>query len=216
MHSRGTLLLVLILMALPARPTQPTGSNAINLLRNSNANEGTRYWNAEGNATIEEVDGNPCFVLRRGGQFTQRVSISEGHEDLYVVFVGRVSTEYVHPDGAITDRPHLYGMAFGESDRIILGYFQGQTMGARSGSADEWETVYGIFHAPEGTTQVWFELGQGLRRGVPYSGAAARFDDVALYAVTDESAARAVAARHVPDARITVGIVTLPVKRPPR
>jgi hypothetical protein len=212
---RMNLLFFLILMVFPPRPTQMSGINAVNVLRNSNASEGMRFWKTDGNASIEQVEGNPCFVLRRGGGFRQTVSISEGHEDLYVVFVGRVSSEYVHPGGAITDRPYLYGLARGESERI-LGYLQGETMRGRADRPQDWATVYGIFHAPTDTTRIQFELGQGLRKGVPYSGAAARFDDLALYAVTDESAARAIAARQVTDAPIKLGAVTFPVQRPPR
>jgi len=209
------LLFFLILIAFPPRPTQPAGVDAMNVLRNSDASEGMRFWNADGNARIEEVEGNPCFVLRRGGHFRQTVSISEGNENLYVVFIGRVLSEYVHSDGAVTDRPYLYGLAYGESARI-LGYFQGVTMRGRADRPQEWETVYGIFRAPEGTTRIQFELGQGLRNGVPYSGAAARFDELALYAVTDESMARAIAARRVTDAPIKLGTVIGPVQRPPR
>lgn len=123
--------------------------------------------------------GDPCFVLRRGGQFTQTAAISEGNEDLYVVFVGRVWSEYVHPDGAITDRPHLYGLARDDFKGRILDHLQARTMSGR-GRAQEWETVYGIFHVPIGTTRIMFVLGQSSRKGVPYSGAAARFDDLAL------------------------------------
>jgi hypothetical protein len=219
------LLFFLILMVFPPRPTQMAGINAVNVLRNSNASEGMRFWNTrastsspgvtDGSASIEQFEGDPCFVLRRGGGFRQTVSISEGHENLYVVLVGRVLSEYVHPGGAITDRPYLYGLALGESEHI-LGYLQGETMRGRADRPQKWETVYGIFHAPTGTTRIQFELGQGLRKGVPYSGAAARFDDLALYAVTDESAARAIAARQVTDAPIKLGAVTFPVQRPPR
>jgi hypothetical protein len=208
------LLLLLILMVFPPLPTQTASVNAANVLRNSDASDGTQFWNASESASIERVEGNPCFTLRRGGLFRQTVSISEGHEDLYVVFVGRVLSEYVHADGAITDRPYLYGLALGESERI-LGYLQGNTMRGRA-DAQKWETVFGIFHVPDGTTRVQFQLGLGSRKGVPYSGAAARFDDLALYTVTDEAAARAVAARYVTDVPIKVGAVTFPVLRSPR
>jgi hypothetical protein len=193
-----------ILIALQ-RPTPMADTQAVNVLRNSDASEAMQFWIPEGNATIEQVEGNPCFVLRRGGVLTQTVSISEGHEDLYVVFIGRVWSEYVHPDGAMTDRPYLYGLARDDSRGRILGHLQAVTMGGRSRRAQEWETVYGIFHVPDGTTRILFQLGQGLRKGVPYSGAAARFDDLALYAVTDESAARAIVAREVTDARMKLG-----------
>jgi hypothetical protein len=206
------LLLFLVLTAFALQPAQMAGK-ANNVLRNHDASEGMRYWITSGNATIEELEGNPCFVLRRGGDFTQAVSISEGHESLYVVFIGRVLSEYVHPNGAITDRPSLYGLAYGEYPRI-LGYLQG--MIGRANRPQEWETIYGIFHAPDGTTRIDFKLGQALRKGVPYSGAAARFDDLALYAVEDESAARAIVARRVPDSPIKIGAVTFPVRRPPR
>lgn len=204
---------LLLLTLLPGR-TQTADVHPMNVLRNPDASDGTRYWDTNGNATIEQVDGNPCFVVRRGGILTQTVSISEGNESLYVVLIGRVWSEYVHPDGAITDRPYLYGMARDES-KFILGYLQGGTMRGR-GRAQQWETVYGIFHVPDGTMRIYFQLGQGLRKGVPYSGAAARFDDLALYAVTDESAARAIVAGRVTNAPIRLGAVTLPVRRPSR
>jgi hypothetical protein len=197
-------LLFLVMMAFQ-RPTQTADADARNLLRNPDAREALRFWNPEGNATIEKVDGNPCFVLRRGGTFSQTVSISEGHEDLYVVFIGRVWSESVQADGAITDRPYLYGLALDESKERILGHLQAATMRGRSRRAQEWETVYGIFHVPDGTTRIVFQLGQGLRKGVPYSGAAARFDDLALYAVGDESAARAIVAREATNAGMKLG-----------
>jgi hypothetical protein len=208
------LFFLLVLMFQP-QPTQTAGTHAVNVLLNPDASEAMRFWNPQGDATIEEVDGNPCFVLRHGGRFRQTVEISEGHEDLYVVFAGRVSSESVDPGRGITDRPYLYGWALGESQRI-LGYLQGETMRGKAGRPRESETVYGIFRVPNGTTRIQFELGQGLRKGVPYSGAAARFDDLALYVVTDESAARAVAERHVTGAPIKLGTVTLPVQRPHR
>ena len=204
------LLFFLALMMFSPSPAQMGADSATNVLRNSTASEGMRFWHTSGNTSIEHVEGNPCFVLRRGGLFRQTVIISEGHENLYVVL-----SEYVNPHGAITDRPYLYGLALDESGRI-LGYFQDPTMRGRSERLRVWETVYGIFHVPNGTTRVRLELGQGLRKGVPYTGAAARFDDLALYAVTDESAARAIAARHVTDAPIKLGTVTFPFRRTPR
>ena len=206
------LLWFLMLVAFALQPTHMAG-NANNVLRDADGSEGMRYWQTYGNATIEQVDGNPCFVVRRGGSFSQTVSISEGNENLYAVFIARVLSEYVHPDGAITDRPTLYGLAFGEYPRIS-GYLQG--MIGKAERPQEWETVYGIFHLPYATTRIDFQLGQGSRKGVPYSGAAARFDDLALFVVTDESAARAIAARRVTDDGIRVTPVTYPVKRPPR
>src|SRR5687768_3402314 len=126
---RMNLLFFLILMVLPPRLTQTAGVNAVNVLRNANASEGMRFWNTrasasspgvtDGNASIEQFEGNPCFVLRRGGRFRQTVSISEGHESLYVVFVGRVLSEYVHPGRVVTDRPYLYGLALGDSEHIL-------------------------------------------------------------------------------------------------
>ena len=205
--------LFFLLLVFPPQPAQIAGVHAVNVLLNPDASEGARFWNRDGNAVTEEVQGNPCFVLRRGGHFRQTVEVSEGNEDLYVVFVGRVSSEYVRPDRGITDRPYLWGIAFGESERI-LGYLQGETMRGRADRPQEWETVYGIFHVPNGTMRILFQLGQGLRKGVPYSGAAARFDDLALYAVTNESAALAVAARHVTDGPLKLGVVTLPFRRP--
>jgi hypothetical protein len=185
-------------------------AEARNLLRNPDASQGSRLWNAFGNATVEDVSSESCFVLRGGGGFTQVVSISEGNEDLYVVMLGRVMSEYVHPNAIITDRPYLYGLALGEAGRI-LGYLQGQTMRGRGPSPHRWETAYGVFHVPKGTIRIQFELGQALRNGVPYTGAGALFDDLALYVATSESSARGIVASRVTESPIEVGLVTLPV-----
>jgi len=206
---------LLVLLLTSPQPRQFADAETRNFLRNPDASQGSRRWNAFGNATIEDVASGSCFVLRGGGRFTQVVSISEGNEDLHVVMLGRVMSEHVHPDAIITDRPYLYGLAMNEAGRI-LGYLQGQTMRGRGPSPHRWETAYGIFHVPEGTTRIQFELRQGLRNGVPYTGAGARFDDLALYVATSESSAREIAASRVTESPIEVGVVTLPVSVPRR
>ena len=143
--------MIAFLVVLLQTSPQPllSGAEARNFLRNPDASQGSRFWNASGNASIENVSSASCFVLRGGGRFTQVVSISEGNEDLHVVMLGRVMSEYVHPDAIITDRPYLYGLAMDEAGRT-LGYLQGRTMVGRGPSPRRWETVYGIFHVPKG------------------------------------------------------------------
>jgi hypothetical protein len=89
---------LLVLLLTSPQALQVADAETRNFLRNPDASQGSRFWKAFGNATIEDVSSESCFVLRGGGRFTQVVSISEGNEDLYVVVLGRVMSEYVHPE----------------------------------------------------------------------------------------------------------------------
>jgi len=59
----------------------------------------------------------------------------------------------------MTNHPYLYGI---------------------TSDADERRRLWGILQAPRGSESVTFEIRQGLRRGTPRDGSAARFDDVDL------------------------------------
>jgi hypothetical protein len=165
-----------------------------NLLQNPSADLDGRSWQAKGAATVEEANGNRCFVVRNGGSFRQDVALPQGAAGQYVVFVGRGSSERVNPDGAVTDLPYLYGYMLAEGGaggrkEHVLDYLQG--MLGRSTFANEWVTMAGIFKVPEGAVKIRFFLNQGLGRGVERDGSAARFDDIGLYIFATAEEAKA-------------------------
>ena len=165
-----------------------------NLLQNPSADLNGQFWQVKGEATVEEVSGNHCFVVRNGGSFRQDVTLPRGAAGQYVVFIGRGSSERVNADGSVTDLPYLYGYMLAEGEgrkERILDYLQG--MLGRSTFANEWVKMSGIFKVPEGASKIRFFLNQGLGRGVERDGSAARFDDVGLYIFPTEEEAKAFA-----------------------
>jgi hypothetical protein len=168
------------------------GAQTENLLRNPQADLGAQHWRVFGQAAIEEINGNPCFVVRNGGSFQQHITLPQGAAGRYVVFTGRGSSERVNPDGSVTDLPYLYGYTIAEGEggkERILDYLQG--MLGRSTFTNEWVQMSGIFKVPEGATKIRFFLNQGLTRGVERNGAAARFDDLGLHIFSTEEEAKA-------------------------
>ena len=168
-----------------------------NLLLNPKANDGTNSWRAYGNAKVEQSDdGDWRFVVRNNGYFFQDVQSPEDVAGKYALLIGRVSSERIDPDGAITGLPSLYGyMMDGANPRggRILSYLQGQQMLCRAGTVNEWVTVWGIFEVPDGTHIIRFFLNQAERKDVPQNGSAARFDDLGLYLFSTEGEAKAFA-----------------------
>jgi hypothetical protein len=172
------------------------GAQPNNLLQNPSADLNGRSWLANGEATVEEVNGNRCFVVRNGGSFRQDVALPQGPAGQYVVFIGRSLSERVNFDGSVTDLPYLYGymLAKGEGGKErILDYMQG--MLGRPTFANEWVQISGVFKVPEGANKVRFFLNQGLGRGVERDGSAARFDDLALYIIPTAEEAKAIVRR---------------------
>jgi hypothetical protein len=168
-----------------------------NLLLNPKANDGTDNWRAFGNAEVEQSDdGDWRFVVRNMGSFFQDVQLPEDAAGKYALLIGRVSSERIDPDGAITGLPSLYGyMMDGANPRggRILSYLQGQQMLCRAGTVNEWVTAWGIFKVPNGTQAIRFFLNQAQRKDVPQNGSAARFDDLGLYLFSTELEAEAFA-----------------------
>jgi hypothetical protein len=151
-----------------------------NLLQNPKADAGLDHWRVFGNASIEESSpGNPCFVVRNKGSFSQEVLLPVDIGQ-HVLMIGRVSSERINEDGAITGLPYLYGYML-ESDRRILEHLQGQNMLCSAKIANEWVWAWGIYQIPTGTAKLRFFLNQAERNGVPQDGSAARFDDLGLY-----------------------------------
>ena len=85
-----------------------------NMLYNPGADENGRYWVANGDVVIEEIDGNPCFVIYNGGYIMQDISLSENPEGRYVFITGVVSSERINDGGQIAGLPYLYGYMIGE------------------------------------------------------------------------------------------------------
>jgi hypothetical protein len=168
-----------------------------NLLLNPKANDGTNSWRTFGNAQVEQFDdGDWRFVVRNNGHFFQDVQLPEDAAGKYALLIGRVSSERIDPDGAITGLPSLYGyMMDGANPRggRILSYLQGQQMLCRAGTVNEWVTAWGIFEVPDGTHAIRFFLSQAERKDVPQNGSAARFDDLGLYLFSTEGEAKAFA-----------------------
>ena len=160
----------------------PGGGSAIpgNLLLDPHVDAGGSGWQSYGDATIEQVDGNTCFVVRNRGRFQQVATIPAVPPGTHVVFLARASSERINPDGAITGLPRLYGLVLGAERGRILAHLQGQGMLSAAKAPNEWTTLWGIFEVPEGTVGIVVELGLAERRGVPHNGSAGRFDDIAL------------------------------------
>jgi hypothetical protein len=168
-----------------------------NLLLNPKANDGINNWRAIGNAEVEQSDdGDWRFVVRNKGHFFQDVPLPDDAAGKYALLIGRVSSERIDPDGAITGLPYLYGYMMDSVNPRggrILSYLQGQQMLCRAGTVNEWVTAWGIFEVPDGTHAIRFFLNQAERKDLPQNGSAARFDDLGLYLFSTEGEAKAFA-----------------------
>jgi len=156
-----------------------------NLLGNPHADQGLKPWHTFGEATVEETTGNnSCFVVHNGAYFFQDVPLTDDSVGQYAVLIGRGASARINDDGAITGLPYLYGYMMAEgppNGGFVLAYLQGQQMLAPTRIRDEWVDMWGIFRVPERTKKIRFFLNQGLRKGVPHNGSAARFDNLGLY-----------------------------------
>jgi len=188
-----TLLLLIVFSLIAAQPAKIPG----NLLIDPGADAGGSGWTTsrEG-ATIELLGGNACFVIRNQGSFQQNVPIPATAPGTHVVFLARASGERINADGAITDRPYLYGLIFGTERGRIVGHLQGDSMRSHAKAPNEWTTLSGVFPVPEGATAISLQLKLGERRGLPHDGSAGRFDDVALVLLPSERDARAFVATY--------------------
>jgi len=170
-------------------------AQSANLLKNPNADFGANDWRAYGAASVEQTgDGNSRFVVRNRGYFLQDVILPQDSSGKYALFIGRVSSERINADGAITGLPYLYGYMMVDANPRggrILAYLQGQEMASASRKTNEWVTAWGVFQIPDGSGAIRFFLNQAERKDVPQNGSAARFDDLGLYIFTTEDEARA-------------------------
>ena len=148
-------------------------------------------WQSKGDATIEKIEENNCFVVRNGGSFHQEVALPGDAAGQFIVFLGQGSSERIHSDKSITDLPYLYGHILDtgiKRNERILSYLQGM-LGRSSGTKD-WVTMSGIFKVPENASRVRFFLNQASARGMEHDGSAARFFDVGMYLFPTEEGAK--------------------------
>jgi hypothetical protein len=177
MGVRNLAILVLILLVTATGQAQTK-----NLLQNSNADAAGEHWRAFGNAIVERDSDGSHFTIRHAGYFLQDVALPGDSAGKYALLIGRVSSERINPDGAITGLPYLYGYMLADSKvGKINDYLQGQQMLGRAKEKNAWVVAWGVFKIPEGTTTIRYFLNQAERQGLPHDGSAARFDDLGLY-----------------------------------
>jgi len=165
-----------------------------NLIENPAAERGADAWQGEGSALVEEFEGNRCFVVRNGGKFTQTVKIPVEAAGKFVLFIAHVAGERIPSD--VTDRPYLYGLTWSADGRRILLHNQAATMRSDAEHANQWTKAWGVFPVSDGASSISYQLGQALRRGSPYTGSAARFDDVGLFVFNTRIEAEAFVSRY--------------------
>lgn len=165
--------------------TSVSGQNA-NLLKNPGGEEGSEYWRAFKEATVEQCSTGQCFVLR-GGYFIQDVAVPKDAVGQYALLIGRAYSE------TPTALPSLYGYMMNSGDPSggrIYAYLSGQQMMGPSESSSDWTQLWGIFKVKPGTGRISFFLKQAMNGGG--NAGAVRFDDLGLYIFSTEAQARAV------------------------
>jgi uncharacterized protein len=153
-----------------------------NLLKNPSADQGMQYWKAYGEATTEYMSPeNPYFVVRHKGYIMQDVPLPNA-AGKYVLIIGRVSSEWINANSAITGLPYIFGyMLEEEPQRTVTGYIEGQNLLCSAEKEHEWVYAWGIFEVPRKSGRLTFILQQKKSPGVAKYGSAARFDDLGVY-----------------------------------
>ena len=172
----------------------PVAQSPTNLVLNPSGEHGATEWQAQGSARVEEFEGNRCFVVRNGGKFLQTIDLPRSAAGKFVLFVAHVSSERAAAD--VTDRPYLYGLTFSADRKQIVLHNQMSTMSGGANSSNQWAKAWGVFRIPEDVSFISYQLRQGLRRGIPHTGAPARFDDVGLFVFDARADAEAFVSRY--------------------
>src|SRR5262245_17982483 len=117
-------LLVLFLAAVasstPLVPPDAATQEPRNLLQNPGADSDAHDWGPFQGAKVEPCGDDPCFVMRNGGGFGQRVNLPPGSGGKFVVLIGAGTSERVLPRGDITDLPNIYGQVIHADSRRIV------------------------------------------------------------------------------------------------
>ena len=172
-----------------------------NLLANGDARAGKQHWVPRKNhqlptreqakdATIEDCDGVPCFVVRNGMAWQQHIRLLEDFSGKYVLIIATGSAERVHADDNITGRPYLWARLWTDPPAMVPGTIL-QGMHVQPRVPNQWSTMFGVFPVPKGIVSMDVMLGQGERKGTPQNGSAARVRDVEVRFFDTEAAARA-------------------------
>jgi hypothetical protein len=161
-------------------------AQSTNILNGPFADEYMNYWNADGDAVIEELNGDPCFVLRDGGFFSQEIDLPEDAFGKFILIIGLVSSEQINANGIITGLPYLHGYMMAESTKNansvkIYAHLQFTDAFDSINIENEWVVKWEIFPVQDDSGKIKLFLGQAERRGVPHNGSASRFDDLGVY-----------------------------------
>jgi len=158
-----------------------------NWLNNPYADAKTNHWIADGDAVIEVVNGNPAFVVRNGGHFSQEISLSDNISGKFMLIIGVVLSERSNVNGNITGLPYFYAYELEEiqtnddSELFINKYLKVTDMLYSASDIYEWVVIWEIFQISESSNTIELFLMQAERMGVPHNGSAARFDDLGVY-----------------------------------
>lgn len=171
-----------------------------NIVENGDARSGDASWHRyntarpvtrdpEKEGTVENCDGRPCFVMRNGTAWRQRITLVDDVAGKYILIIARGASERVHPEPNITDLPYLWARLLTDSPQPLPGTVL-QGMRLESKAPNQWGTIYGVFPVPKGVVAMDLMLGQGSRRGTPHDGSAARVANVEVRFFDTEAAAR--------------------------
>lgn len=168
-----------------------------NILKGTNADANLEYWISAGNTVIEEVEGDPCFVIRDGGYFAQEIVLSDNTKGQFAVLTGLVSSKRADMDGTITGMPYIYGYMMAAenlnngTNTPIHTFLQVLDDRYDIKSDSDWLPIWGIFPVPEDTARIMVFLKQAKQRGIAYNNSEARFDDIGVYLFSSAEEANA-------------------------
>lgn len=83
-------------------------AQSYNWLNNSHADANTNDWISDGDAAIEVINGNPAFVVRNGGHFSQEITLSENLAGKFMLIIGLAWSERSNSNRNITGLPYFY------------------------------------------------------------------------------------------------------------
>ena len=185
--NRKILYTVLLFLSCFLLSSTPVNAQPYNWLNNFNADDGTNNWTSHGDAVIEIVNGNPAFVVRNGGHFSQEIILSGDLSGEFMLIIGLVLSERSNANGNITGLPYFYAYELEEiqtndsSELFINKYLKVTDMLYSDSDIYEWVAIWNIFQISESTNTIELFLMQAERMGITHNGSAARFDDLGVY-----------------------------------
>ena len=189
--------IVFMLLSCFLLSTAVVNAESLNVLNGSNADAGLDYWVTAGNTVIEEVDGDPCFVIRNGGYFAQEIVLSDNAAGQFAVLTGLVSSKRTNTNGTITGMPYIYGYMMEAENQNngatgpIHTFLQVVDNRDNVTSDSDWLPIWGIFPVPEDTGRIMVFLKQAKQRGIAFNDSESRFDDLGVYLFSSAEEARA-------------------------